>query len=164
VAHLLRWAKKTTHVTVFIGIASYFTAFVVFAIVPNVTQVLWFPFLIPLRRWKLLRPPAAFLFAAIGVFIGFWCFSWVAAHTSLRVALAMVLLPALLSLSNGRERVRRAIAGVSGARGMLRAQGEEGVYDQRSDIQTEYGYLCGDLFGYVVGVFVFARGVPWFWP
>jgi hypothetical protein len=76
----------------------------------------------------------------------------------------MVLLPAVLSFSNGRERVRRAVGGVSGARRMLRAHGEDAVYDQRSDIQTEYGYLFGDVLGYAVGILFFVRQAPWFCP
>src|SRR5262249_8879487 len=128
------------------------------------TQVLWLPLLYPLRRWKALRPLAAFLFAAIGVVVGFACFAWITAHTVLPVAIGMVALPALLTLSNGRERLRRAVRGVSGARLMMRAHGEEDVYDQQSDIQTEYGNLYGDMFGYALGVFLFVREWPWLWP
>jgi hypothetical protein len=136
----------------------------VFALIPNVTQILGLLLIKPLRRWNFLRPLASFVFAAMGVVIGFWCFMWIVAHTSLRVAVMMVVLPAALSFFNGRERIKRAVKGVSGVRQMLRAQGEEGAYDQQSDVQTEYGYLYGDMVGYVVGIFLFIHRETWFWP
>ena len=139
-------------------------AFVIFAIVPNIALVLGgLLFVAPLRRWKLLRAIGAFAFTTAGVLIGFWCFTWVVAHTSLRIAIAMVLLPAWLSFANDKERLQRAIAGVSGVATQLSLRGEEALYDQQSDIQTEYGHMCGDILGYAVGVFVFVRSSPWFW-
>ncbi len=72
--------------------------------------------------------------------------------TSLRAALLMVLVPAVIQIVNALMRIRRVTRGEAGALEILRRRGEEHLYNQRSDFLTELGSFFGLILGYVGGV------------
>jgi len=148
--------------SILLGIGSYVVAFLVMAIVPNLTQLVFFPLLPLIRRSPSLGPVLSFTTSAIGTLLAIGAFIWIASHTPLRASIAMIVLPAFLSYSNDRQRIQRARAGVSATASMLRSTGDADAHDQPREVRTEYGYLFGDLIGYTIGIFTFVRNEPFF--
>jgi hypothetical protein len=74
----------------------------------------------------------------------------------------MIVIPALLTYRNDRERVQKVIAGVSGPKMLLATHGEVESYDQRADLWNERCHLFGHVLGFALGFSLLFGDQP-FW-
>ena len=115
-----------------------------------------------LRLVRPLYPAFSFVVACAATFFGIWAMAAVAAATPLRASVAMIVIPALLTYRNDRERIRKVHAGVAGPKMLLASHGEVESYNQRADLWNERGYLFGHVFGFALGFSVYFGDQP-FW-
>jgi hypothetical protein len=147
---------------VFLTLASYLVAFVIFILSNLVASVAIFPFTELFRRNRALLPPARFLIDGFLTFLAVFLVSWLPSITPLHAAYAMVLLASLGQGTNAFLRLEAAKRGRSGVRRLMEQAGELDAYDQTNDVRTEWFSTAGMVLGCFLGLAFFFPGKAFF--
>jgi len=146
----------------FATLASYVIAYVISSVCGLLATFALLPLLGLLRRHRALTPYARFLIDGFFTGLAVFLVAYLPTFTPLRAAYAMVLIPAVRLATNAFRRLDAAKEGRSGARALMEQDGTLADYDQVNDIRTERGTVIGIIVGYVLALFLFFPGRPFF--
>jgi hypothetical protein len=133
-------------------ILGYILAWLSMSLLSSLISLVFLPLMFIGRRIKALAPVMTFLSSALSMFVALLIFIWLCGRIEIQPTYLMFFLPYLAVVTNNFRRIDRA---KKSRPTVEESAGED--YDPRLQVKMEYGYLLGDVSGWILFLLSLSR-------
>lgn len=133
-------------------ILAYILALLSMSLLSSLISLVFMPLMLIGRAVKMLAPIKTFLSSAVSMFLALTVFVWVCDKIEVQPTYLMFILPYFAVVRNNFKRINNAEKGRTNVEQMA---GED--YDPHLQVKMEYGYLIGDVSGWLAFLLILGR-------
>jgi hypothetical protein len=133
-------------------IIGYILAWLSMSLLSSLLSLIFFPLMFIGRRIKALAAVMTFFSSAVSMFVALLIFVWICGKTEIQPTYLMFFLPYLAVVSNNFRRIDRAKKSKPTVEEIA---GED--YEPSLQLRMEYGYLIGDISGWLLFLLSLSR-------
>lgn len=133
-------------------ILAYILALLSMSLLSSLISLVFMPLMLIGRAVKVLAPVKTFLSSAVCMFLALTIFVWVCGKIEVQPTYLMFVLPYLAVVRNNFKRIDNAEKGRTTVEQMASED-----YDPNLQVKMEYGYLIGDVAGWLVFLLILGR-------
>ena len=138
----------------------YAVAILVTALGSSVFLFLVFPFVQVFRKTEFFLLSTSFVLNLGSNFIAVYMIKWLCGLLRMEPTLLMVLIPLILTITNGLKRIRKTKKELGAAEKEIPEGENENSPDEGLSVKNEYSMLSGDVAGLIAGIYYFLKYAP----